>query len=360
MNNFPRPTKRNASAYAAVIGVSALLLSGCGAAPEEGASAGAEKTDFLGCMVSDSGGFNDRSFNESTYNGMMKAEEDLGIEVKTAESKDETDFTPNVDSMVQAGCDLTVTVGYLLADTTRDMAEANPESNFAIIDDASIDAENVKPIIYDTVEASFLAGYVAAGTTETGKVATYGGMDIPTVTIFMDGFQQGVEYFNEQNGGDVQVLGMNSFVGNFDDTNAGKTTTQNFLNEGADIIMPVAGPVGGGTVDAVLAHNEAGNDAKVVWVDSDGFEKLETGKEVILTSVMKMMGEAVEEVVKGGIDGSFDNTPYIGTLENGGVGLAPYHDQEDAVPEEVKTAVEDLKAQIIAGDLEITSASSPK
>ncbi|WP_442860198.1 BMP family lipoprotein [Arthrobacter sp. zg-Y20] len=360
MKNFPRSFKRNAGVSAAMLGVSALLLSGCGAAPEEEGGSADGATDFLGCMVSDSGGFDDNSFNESTYNGIMKAKEDLDIEVKTAESQSETDFTPNLDSMIQANCDITVTVGFLLADATKEAAAANPDSHFAIVDDQSIEADNVKPIIYDTAQAAFLAGYVAAGTSQTGKVATYGGLDIPTVTIFMEGFEQGVEYYNEQNGKDVQLLGMDSFTGGFDDVSAGKTTTQNFLNEGADVIMPVAGPVGAGTIDAVVAANAAGKDAKVVWVDSDGYESVTTGKEVILTSVMKLMGEAVEDVVNSDVKGEFDNSPYVGTLENGGVALAPFHDQEASVPDDVKKAVEDIQAKIISGEIKVESASSPK
>ena len=360
MKNFPRSFKRNAGVSAAMLGVSALLLSGCGAAPDEEGSSAEGATDFLGCMVSDSGGFDDNSFNESTYNGLMKAKDDLKIETKEAESQSETDFTPNLDSMVQANCDLTITVGYLLADATKATAAANPDLNFAIVDDQSIEADNVKPIIYDTAQAAFLAGYVAAGSTQTGKVATYGGLDIPTVTIFMDGFDQGVKYYNEQNGTDVAVLGMDSFTGSFDDVSAGKTTTQNFLNEGADIIMPVAGPVGAGTIDAVVAANASGKDAKVIWVDSDGYETLSSGNEVILTSVMKLMGEAVEDVISTDVDDKFDNTPYIGTLENGGVALAPFHDQEANVPDEVKTSVEDIKEKIISGEITVESASSPK
>ncbi len=353
-----------------MLGVSALLLSGCGAAPEEdndsSDAAGSANSDFTACMVSDSGGFDDRSFNQSGYEGLMAAEKDLGIETKTAESQSETDFGPNLDSMISQGCNITVTVGFLLADATTEVAEANPESHFAIIDDNSIDLPNVKPIIYDTAQAAFLAGYVAAGTSESGKVATYGGINIPTVTIFMDGFADGVEYYNEENGADVQLLGWNkadqtgSFIGNFTDTGAGKTTTENFINEGADIIMPVAGPVGTGTLDAVVEANADGGTNKVVWVDSDGFETAGTGKEFILTSVMKLMGEAVEEVITTDVEGNFDAAPYIGTLENGGVTLAPYHDQEDAVPADVKSAVDEIKAKIISGEISVESAASPK
>ena len=358
-----------------MLGVSALLLAGCGAAPEEDAASSdaassnssSANGDFLACMVSDSGGFDDRSFNQSSFEGLQKAEQDLGIQVKTAESQSETDFLPNVDSMVvQNGCDITVTVGFLLADVTKEVAEANPDSNFAIVDDDTIELANVKPIVYDTAQAAFLAGYVAAGTSETGKVATYGGINIPTVTIFMDGFADGVAYYNEQNNANVELLGWNkadqtgSFVGNFTDTTAGKTTTQNFLNEGADIIMPVAGPVGEGTLVAVVDANANGGSNKVIWVDSDGFETTDTGQEYILTSVMKLMGEAVETVITSDVDGNFDATPYVGDLKNGGVALAPYHDQESAVPADVKSAVDEIKAKIISGEITVESAASPK
>jgi basic membrane protein A len=370
LKNSLRKFSRGTGLSAAVLGVSALVLSGCGAPPAEDSSGGGAGTeassDYLGCIVSDSGGFDDRSFNQSSYEGLKKAETDLGIKINQAESQAETDFGPNVDQMVQAGCNLTVTVGFLLADTTKAAAEANPDANFAIVDDNSITADNVKPIIYDTAQAAFLAGYTAAATSETGKVATYGGINIPTVTIFMDGFAEGVAYFNEETGGDVQLLGWDkesqngTFVGNFEDAAAGKTNTQNFINEGADIIMPVAGPVGSGTLDAVIEANGAGKDVKAIWVDSDGYETAGKGEEFILTSVMKLMGDAVEDVISTDVEGNFDNTPYVGTLENGGVALAPFHDQEANVPADLQTKLDELKDQIVAGEITVDSAASPK
>jgi basic membrane lipoprotein Med (substrate-binding protein (PBP1-ABC) superfamily) len=369
LKNPLRSMKRSTGLAVAVLGVSALALTACGSAPEEGgngSSAAPQATDFTGCIVSDSGGFDDRSFNQSSYEGLQQAEEDYGIEVKRAESQSATDFTANVDSMVQQGCDLTVTVGFLLSDTTKAAAEANPESNFAIVDDNAIDLPNVKPITYDTAQAAFLAGYVAAGSTETGTVATYGGMQIPTVTIFMDGFADGVEYYNEQKGTDVKLLGWDkdsqngTFVGNFEDQGKGKTNTLNFINEGADIIMPVAGPVGLGTLDAVIESNAGGKNARVVWVDSDGYESAGKAEEFILTSVLKEMGTSVHDVTKSAIDGAFDATPYVGTLENGGVGIAPFHEQDANVPAELKTEVEQLKQDIIDGKVTVESEASPK
>ncbi|TDK26755.1 BMP family ABC transporter substrate-binding protein [Arthrobacter crusticola] len=366
MKNSLRTPGRGAALSAAVLGASALILSACGAPPAEEAGGSGENSDYLGCIVSDSGGFDDRSFNQSSYEGLKKAEKELGIEINQAESQAETDFGPNVDQMVQQGCDLTVTVGFLLADTTKEAAEANPDSHFAIVDDNSIEADNVKPIIYDTAQAAFLAGYAAAATSETGKVATYGGINIPTVTIFMDGFADGVSYYNEQKDADVQLLGWDkeaqngTFIGNFNDQGAGKTNTQNFINEGADVIMPVAGPVGLGTLDAVIEANEGGKKATVVWVDSDGYETAGKGEEFILTSVMKLMGDAVNEVISSDVEGDFDNTPYIGTLENGGVALAPFHDQEANVPEELQGELDEIKEQIVSGDIAVESAASPK
>ncbi|GAA1345650.1 BMP family lipoprotein [Arthrobacter roseus] len=367
MKKSPRTIKRGTGTATALFAASALLLSACGAPPaEDAAQDKSANSDYTGCIVSDSGGFDDRSFNQSSYEGIQKAKDDLGIKVLEAESSAETDFGPNVNSMVTSGCDLIVTVGYLLSSTTKEAATANPDTNFAIVDDNQIDLPNVKPIIYDTAQAAFMAGYLAAGTTETGKVATYGGIQIPTVTIFMDGFAEGVNYYNEQKDEDVQLLGWNkeaqtgTFIGDFENTTKGKTNTKNFANEGADIIMPVAGPVGLGTLDAVTELQAAGKDMKVIWVDSDGYLTVPNGKEFILTSVMKLMGEAVEEVIKTDVEGNFSNEPYVGTLDNGGVALAPFHDMEDAVADDMKSELDKIKADIISGEISVESEASPK
>ncbi|WP_237740762.1 BMP family lipoprotein [Crystallibacter crystallopoietes] len=371
MKKSLRAMKRSTGLSAAVLGASALVLAGCGAPPEEGGSSAApEESDYMGCIVSDSGGFDDRSFNQSSYEGLKAAEADLGIQIQQAESQAETDFTPNVDSMVQSGCDLVLTVGFLLGDVTKEAAAANPDTNFAIVDYQDPEfTDNVKPIVYDTAQAAFMAGYLAAGVSETGKVATYGGLNIPTVTIFMDGFADGVAYYNEQKGENVELLGWNkesqngTFNGGFENQGKGKTDTQNFINEGADVIMPVAGPVGLGTMDAVIEANAdrpAEEQVKVIWVDSDGYETTGKGEEYILTSVMKLMGQAVEEVIASDVEGNFSGEPYIGTLENGGVALAPFHDLDASVPDELKTELEEIKASIISGEIKVESEASPK
>ncbi|WP_457948988.1 BMP family lipoprotein [Pseudarthrobacter sp. alpha12b] len=359
--------KRGSMAGVATLGASALVLTGCGAAPEAGSTASAGASDYTGCIVSDSGGFDDQSFNQSSYEGLKKTEKDLGIKVNQIESKTNNDFEPNLRAMVTAGCNLTITVGFLLGDATKAQATANPDKHFAIIDfgyDQPI--SNVKPIIYDTAQAAFLAGYLAAGTTKTGTVATFGGIKIPTVTIFMDGYADGVKYYNQQKGKNVKLLGWNkdaqdgSFTGDFEKQDVGKQLTKNFLDQGADIVMPVAGPVGKGAGAALNEAKAAGKDVKLIWVDSDGYLTAPDYKGIMLSSVMKQMGEAVETVVSEDKDGKFNSTPYVGTLANDGVQLAPFHDLDSQVPAEVKSDLEKIKKDIVDGKLKVESAASPK
>ncbi|MDR1448677.1 MAG: BMP family ABC transporter substrate-binding protein [Propionibacteriaceae bacterium] len=354
--------KKKFATAAAGLAAMALLLSGCAAAPDEGASPGGSSSDFTGCMVSDSGGFDDKSFNQSGWEGMARAESELGIKVQKAESKNSNDFANNIKSMQSQNCDLILTVGFLLAEATKAAAEAAPADHFAIIDDDSITLDNVKPLIFKTSEASFLAGYLAAGYSKTGIVATFGGINIPSVSIFMDGFADGVAKYNEDFNKEVKLLGWDkakqdgSFTGDFEDQSKGKNTTKNFIDQGADVIMPVAGPVGLG---AAAAAKEASGVA-IVWVDSDGYESAGQYKELFLTSVMKEIGQAVLDTVQQASEGSFSGDPYVGTLANDGVGIAPYHDFDSTVPADLKAKVEELKADIISGKLKVTSPSDPK
>lgn len=354
---------------AALSGAVALALAACGSAPEEsddtaGGDTGA--SDFKACMVSDSGGFEDKSFNQSGAEGLDRAKDELGVEEVKVESTSETDFTPNIDSLVQQDCNLIIGVGFLLEDPIQAAAEANPDIEFALIDSNFSDEEfnpvtldNAKPLLFNTQEAAYLAGYVAAGTSTTGTVATFGGIALPSVSIFMDGFVDGVAKYNEDNGASVKVLGWDkeaqtgSFTGDFENQANGQNLARGFIDQGADVIMPVAGPVGLG---AAAAAQEAGN-VSIVGVDADWFETSPDYSSIILTSVMKEIGQAVFDTVKEASEGSFTNEPYVGTLENEGIGIAPFHDFDSVVTDDVKTAVEDLKAQIIAGDLVVESPS---
>lgn len=378
---------------AAVSAAAVMVLAACGEAPDEEsetdtaaeadagddggsetgdageeteAAGGGDNSDFKACMISDAGGFDDQSFNQAAHSGLTAAEESLGIQIADAESNSDAEFGPNIDAMVQQDCNFVIGAGFLLEDAIQAAAEANPDTNFGLVDSgfqdadfAPVEVENGKPILFNTAEAAFLAGYLAAGMTETDKVATFGGLPIPSVQIFMDGFSDGIDAYNEDNGTAVELLGWDkeaqngSFANTFDDQSQGASLGEQFISQGADIIMPVAGPVGLGTASVA-----EGTDTKLIWVDSDGYETTEYG-DLILTSVLKHMGPAVEGAIEETVNGSFSNEPYVGTLENEGVSLAPFYDFEDAVPQELKDKLAEYEEQIISGELVIESPNAP-
>ncbi|PRY68848.1 nucleoside-binding protein [Glaciihabitans tibetensis] len=342
----------------ALIGTSALLLAGCAAAPEEDDTA-AEGSDFLPCMVSDSGGFDDKSFNQLGFEGLKAASDELGVEPTTVESNAETDFAPNIQSLVDKGCDIIVTVGFALSAATLEAAEANPEVEFALIDDAADadfdgapDFTNTKPIVFDTSQAAFLAGYAAASYSTTGIVGTFGGMEFPTVTIFMEGYADGVTYYNEQNGTDVQTIGLTTFTGGFEANDTAKTTAANLIEQGADVLLPVGGPIYQSAGAAIV---DSGKTVALLGADADVFETDPTYSDLYFTSVLKGISSAVSAVVSDAAAGDFSNEAYIGNLENDGVGLAPFHEFEDLVDPELQATLDDLAEQIIAGDITVES-----
>lgn len=355
--------------FAALVGGVALVAAACGDAPDDdGDTTAGGDSDFVACMVSDQGGINDRSFNETSFKGLEDAFDEGAItEPVFAESQTDADYAPNTQEMVDQECGLIVTVGFLLAGVTKEQAEANPDEQFTIVDymyseavDGVDEIDNVKPLVFNTHEAAFLAGYLAAGMSETGSVGTWGGAKIPTVTIFMDGFADGVAHHNEEKGTEVQVLGWDKetqegqFTNDFENTGLALQFSQNLIDQGADILLPVAGPIG---ESAAVAAEEAGN-VSVIWVDADGFETLPDFGSLILTSVLKGMDTAVQTAATDAASDEFSNEPFIGTLENDGVGLAPYHDFDADVPQELKDEVEELRQQIIDGELEVTSPSA--
>ena len=355
-----------------------LILAGCAEAPgtaqpgagaSGGASASGGGADFKACMVSDSGGFDDKGFNQTSYKGMTDAKTELGIQTGEIESSSTADFAGNIQSMIDADCKIIVTVGFLLSDDTSAAAKANPDVDFAIVDNNDPEAykgvENLKPLVFNTAQSSFMAGYLAAGTSKTQKVGTFGGVKIPTVTIFMDGFAQGVEYYNSQKNANVSILGWDAtkqdgqFVPGdkpFENVKGGQQTAQGLISQGADIILPVAGPAGIGALQAAKA---SGGKVNAIWVDTDGCVSAETYCSNILTSVYKSLDLAVLEAIKAAHSGSFSNDPYVGTLENEGTGLSPYHEFDSKVPADLKAEVDALKADIISGKIKIESKSQP-
>jgi basic membrane protein A len=340
-----------------------MLLAGCAAAPESPGDETPKAPDFLPCMVSDTGGFDDNSFNEIGKQGLDDAAKDLGVKANAVESQAETDYASNLSNLVDQGCNIIVTVGFLLADATKAAAEANPDVDFAIIDDSSIDLPNVKPIVFDTAQAAFLAGYAAASYSKTGIVGTYGGIPIPPVTIFMDGFVDGVNYYNTVKGTSVKALGWDvakqdgSFTGGFDANDTAKSTAKNLIDQGVDVLLPVGGPI---YISGAEAIKDSGKDIALIGVDADVTQTDPSVASILLTSIMKGMQVGVEDVVKSTADGKFDNSPFVGTLANGGVAIAPFHDYASKVDPGLQAELDALKADIISGKVKVESPSSPK
>lgn len=311
---------------------------------------------FSVCQITDVGGIDDNSFNQTAWQGVLDAQEQLGTDARFLESQAETDYEANLNSVLGGTCDLIVTVGFLLGEATQTAAEANPDQMFSIVDFAYDPViPNVLGQVYATDQAAFLAGYLAAGMTETGVVGTFGGINIPPVTIFMDGFAWGINHYNALNGTSIALLGWDPetrqglFTNNFDSLDDGRAFAQNLYDEGADIIMPVAGPVGLGS--AALADELGPDLLKIIGVDADLYETDAQNGHVYLTSVTKRMDETVFEVIQLAMAGDFTGGVLVGTLENGGVGLASFHDMDALVPDALRQQLGSLQASIIADDL---------
>lgn len=343
----------------------ALLLAGCASAPEEGgaSSGAAAASDFVPCMVSDSGGFDDKSFNQLGAEGLDSAAKELGVEPIKVQSDAETDFAPNLTNLVDQGCNIIVTVGFALSAATIESATANPDIDYAIIDDAAdadfdgkADAPNIKPILFDTAQAAFLAGYAAADYSKTGVVGTFGGMNFPTVSIFMDGFKQGVEYHNTEKGTAVKVLGWDGtdglFTGGFEANDTARQTAQGLIDQNVDVLLPVGGPI---YQSAAAAIKDAGREIAMIGVDADFTVTAPDVADLMLTSILKGIDVGTNDAVVAAGKGDFDPTPFIGTLENKGVGIAPFHDFEDKVAPTLQGELDTIKAGIIDGSIPVKS-----
>lgn len=299
-------------------------------------------------QITDTGGIDDRSFNQTAWNGFRLANERLGSQIAYLESQEVADYEPNIREFLQQDYDLIIGVGFMIGDAIAAAAEANPDTNFAIVDFAYDPIiENVRGLTFATDEAAFLAGYLAAAMSKTGKVGTFGGIEIPPVTIFMVGLENGVKYYNQQHDTSVEVLGMNLFTGNFESTDDGRRMAESLMDEGADIIMPVAGPVGLGTA---AACQERG--AMMIGVDSDWFVSAPEYKDVYLTSVLKNIDIAVFETTLAAQSMTLEGGTWLGTLKNGGVGIAPLHNFEDQVPASVKADLKAIEANLISGAID--------
>ena len=319
--------------------ITLLLLAG--AVPQL-ASAGVTKVG----LVTDVGKVDDRTFNEFAYQGMLRAAKEFGLQSAFIETQQPTDYEKNIAQLASTGHQLIITVGFMLGDATKQMALAHPQVRFTIVDFAyDPPVANILGLIFAEDQAGFLAGALAGLMTKTKTVGMVAGRDIPPVVRFRKGYEAGVHHVCAA----CQRLGI--YLDSFTDPARGKTAALSQIDEGADVIFGGGGTTGSG---AILGATQAG--AWGIGVDQDEYMTTfkggaTRGAPKLLSSAMKRVDNAVYGAIKLAVEGAFQGGTQVFEASNDGVGLAPFHAADNAMPEAVKTALRDIAARLKAGTL---------
>ena len=327
-----------------------------------GNSAGgaASNAGFSACIMISNTGIADHSFNQAAWAAMTEAKSNLGITVKYLEQSGTVAFSTIGAEFVQDNCSMIIGVGFDTETTIDTLAKANPSIKFAVIDDTLTTPEpNAVSLVYQTNQASFLGGYLAAGMSKSGTVGVYGNEAIAPVELYMTGYVYGVDYYNKVHSTNVKVIGWNpaagsgQFVGSFTDVNHGKLITEAEIQQGADVIFAVAGPIDEGTVEAMQAAGGPTAGYYTLWVDSDGCETNPNACGELLSTVQKNIQPSLYQVIQKTVTGSFPKGNYLGTLTNSGVGLAPYHQLAGKVPATLQKEITALEKAVAAGTVQV-------
>jgi len=294
-------------------------------------------------MVTDVGGVNDQSFNQSAWEGLQRAEKELGLKVSYKESKQNADYMPNMESALDDGNDLIWGIGFMMADAILEAAQNNPDQKYAIIDSAYQDSpSNLVGVVFKANEASYLVGYIAGKMTKTGKVGFIGGIKFALIEEFEYGFKAGVK----QAGADIEVL--TQYAESFTDAAKGKSIANSMYQQGADIIFHAAGGVGNGLIEAA---KEQGKWA--IGVDKD---QNDLAPDNVLTSAMKRVDNGIFNLSKALADGKFPGgTTVVYGLKEGGVGIAPTSSKH--VPADILAEVKKLEKMIIDGNFVVPNTA---
>ncbi len=310
-------------------------------------------------LVTDTGGVNDKSFNQSAWTGVQKAAKEFGFDAKVIESKQQTDYEKNIDQFATEGYDVIVTVGFLMGDATAAKAKQYPNIKFAIIDysyfptkgsatcpdtvkDCYDDGglKNITSLMFQEDEVGFLAGVLAAGMTKTGTICTVSGMEIPPVVKYVVGYQNGAKWYKP----DTKAL--NVYIPSFVDPAKGKETGLSMVGQSCDVLFGVGGNTGNG---GLLAAKESGLMA--IGVDVDQYGTYPEVKDALLSSAMKNVDTAVYEFLKTINAGTTKAGVSTANIKNGGVGLAPFHDWDGKIPQEVKDKIAAAEAGLKDGSI---------
>ena len=329
--------KRRILALALATAVSMSLVA-CGGSEGSSESGSAEKSDYKIGLVTDVAGINDGAFNQIAWEGMQRAEEELGVTVNYLESSTDSDYVPNLETFVDEEYDLIISIGYMQAKAIQEVAEANPDTKFAIVDDATVDLPNVTCLTFKAEQASYLVGYVAGLTTKTNNVGLVIGMANETMNQFGYGYCAGVLDANPDC--TIQQFNANSFG----DAAIGKSMATTAIANNADVIFHAAATTGRGVIEAC---HEAGIYA--IGVDSD---QSSISPDTVLTSAMKRVDNACYDSIKSLIDGTLESGVHVYDLAEGGVDIAP---SQDLIAPEVIDAVNEVKEKIISGEIVVPS-----
>jgi basic membrane protein A and related proteins len=331
-------------------------------APSASAAPSAAAVDWTACVAFDTGGLGDKGFNDLAKKGLEDAAA-LGYTTFFSEAQGATDYAANITRLIDQGCQSIITVGFNQAQATIDATKANADIAFAQVDavwDETANGPtpaNFSGLDFQIDEAAMLAGYLAAGFSKSGKVGTYGGQQFPGVTRFMDGLYAGIKYHNEKKGTNVELLGWNAatqtgtFVGGdnpWGDPAKGEQLAQTFLDQGVDIVHPVSGATGNGTLKAMLAAGKWG-----IGVDTDQAVSLAEYAGAIITSAEKVIDVAVLETFNKNSGGDMGGENFVGTLANKGVRLSAFHDFEDDISAELKAEIAELETAIADGSVKV-------
>ena len=342
------------------------------ASASAGASASAAAINYKACVAFDTGGLGDKGFNDLALKGLNDAKA-AGFQTAYSQAKSATDYANNIQTLVDQSCQTIITVGFNQTQATKDAVTKNPTIAFGQVDttwdpsgpDGKVGTADDVPqpanftgLSFQIDQAGMLAGYLGAGFSKSGKIGTYGGQQFPGVTLFMDGLYAGIKYYNQKNGTTVTLLGWDAptqkgtFVGGnnpWGDPAKGEQLAKTFLDQGADIVQPVSGGTGNGTIKAMMA---AGKYA--FGVDTDQALSLPDYAPAIITSSQKVIDVAVLDLIKANQAGTMGGKDYVGTLANNGVALAPYHNFANQIPAALSTAIDQLKADIASGTVKVS------
>lgn len=334
-----------------VLVLTMALVVGCGSGGNEGGdketpdSNADEKLKVA--MVTDTGGVNDQSFNQSAWEGLQRAEKELDVVASYKESNQDADYVPNLETLLDDGNALIWGIGYKLEAAIKDAAEQNPDQKYGLIDhsyedDGKETPENVVCVMFNDEHSSFLVGYIAAKMSETGKVGFVGGIEGPVINRFDYGYRAGVDYANKETGKNVEVLVQ--YAESFGDATKGKAIAIQMYQQGADIVFHAAGNVGVGVIEAAKEQEKY-----AIGVDRD---QNELAPDNVITSAIKRVDLSTYNVIKDVKEGKFEGGKTIRYgLEEGAVDISPTSDKH--VPKEILDKVEELKKEIIDGKITV-------